>query len=142
MPLKVILNLFMILIIAGVSHLLLGDQELWATTFPLDNETVFCIYYAMNGKEIDEQDMEDLCFESGRPTFTAFKPSEMFMKHSLRRLMERLKERMKDYKEDSLYSWSFKYTFWPNNTDKDVYNIIFNKNKMPPQNQFSEVTCI
>ena len=131
MPLNKISYLIMISILSGVSSFFFGDHELWATTFSLDNESVLCVYYKMSGKDMDEQDMEDLCFELGRPTFTAFKPSEMFMKHSLRRLMERLTAKMKDYGEDSLYSWGLKFTFRPNYKDKDVYSIIFDKTNLP-----------
>ena len=61
---------------------------------PLDEETVFCIYHWMSRETIDDQDLEALSRATGHPTYSNYKPSEMFIRTSLHRLRARLKRIM------------------------------------------------
>ncbi|MBN1850792.1 MAG: hypothetical protein JW932_19640 [Deltaproteobacteria bacterium] len=81
-----------------------------AENLPLDEETVFCIYYGLSGEEMNEEDMEDLTYELGRSSFTAHKPSEMFTKSTLLRLKEDLMERARTYNEETLFVWNMQCT--------------------------------
>jgi len=125
MYLKRILHLAMIMVFMGVFTLLWGEEDLWGSTFTLDDEAVFCIYHKMSGKDMNEQDMEDLCSKAGRPVFTAYKPSEMFIKHGLGILRDKLTQKIGNYKEDSLFRWAFKGTL------KSNKKLIIDKKGMP-----------
>jgi len=139
---KTFLYSSVIVLFSGVLSLFLGDQGICCSSFPLDSETVFCIYYKISGEDMEEQDLEELCFSSGRPTFSAFKPSEMFMKNALRRLKYKLTKRMKDYGENSIFKWSFKWPFMPNNSKINSKKLFYLNNEMPQPTPFisSEIT--
>jgi hypothetical protein len=83
---KKYLHWTVIVVYFGLLFLLLSDRGICGSPLPLDKETVFCIYYKMSGEYMDEQDLEELCLNLGRPTFTVYKPSEMFVKNTLRGL--------------------------------------------------------
>lgn len=131
-----------IVVVSGALFLLLGDQGICGTSYPLDKQAVFYIYHKMSGEDMEEQDLEELCLALGRPTFTAYKPSEMFMKTALRRFKYELTERMKNYNEDCLFKWSFKCTLMPDRSESDGNRAIFLNNKMPQPTPFimSEMT--
>ena len=59
---------------------------------PLDGEAVFCLYYWISGEPMDDRDLEELSRGRGRPTYTDYKPSEMFTRNSLRRLRASLQQ--------------------------------------------------
>ena len=88
----------------------MADPASCNTVFSLDKETVFCVYYRMSGEVIDELDIEDLCFSLGRPTFSAYKPSEMFVKKTLRRVKALVIKKMGSYGENPTFKWRFNYT--------------------------------
>jgi hypothetical protein len=83
-----------------------------------------------------EEDMEDLCFELGRPSFTPHKPSEMFMKGSLVELKHTLVQKMDEFGEDSLFSWNIKCTLMPKDNTHKYPGIFFNKDSMPQPTPF------
>ena len=108
MYLKRILCAVIISIYSIILSPLSGIQDLWGSTFPLDEESVFCSYFIMSGDKPDEQDIEEFCFQSGRPAFTSFKPSEIFMRNSIKKERTRITERIEELKKDSLLIWSLK----------------------------------
>jgi hypothetical protein len=140
--LKEFLHWSVIVVVSGALFLLLGDQGVCGVSYPLDKETVFCLYHKMSGEDMEEQDLEELCFALGRPTFTAYKPSEMFMKNALRRVKRRLAERMNSYSEDCVFKWSFKCTLTPNRSEINGNKIMLSNNEMPQPTPFimSEMT--
>ena len=125
-----------IVVVSWVLTLVVNDQGIAGSTFPLDKETVFCIYYKMSGDFMEEQDLEELAFSSGRPAFTVYKPAEMFMKNSLRRLRDMLVKKMRNYGEDSVFKWNFKYTFVPDQSKIERRKSIFRNNQMPQPTPF------
>ena len=60
----------------------------------------------MAGGEFYIQDLEDLCTTLGRPTFTFFKPSEMFTKNTLLKVRARLREKIEKFDGNSLFKWA------------------------------------
>ena len=113
-----------------------GGQALWASTFCLDREAVFCICYALSGEDFSEEDLEDLSFELGRPTFTAHKPAEMFTKGSLTSLRESLSERMQNYHNDSLFHWNMQCTVFPKDGIGKFPKIVLEKSEIPQPTPF------
>jgi len=88
----------------------MADPASCNTVYSLDKETVFCVYFRMSGEVIDELDLEDLCFSLGRPTFSAYKPSEMFIKNTLRRAKALVIKKMGSYGENPTFKWRFNYS--------------------------------
>ncbi len=89
-----------------VFALMLAAGTAMAGGFPLlDQETVFCAYFALSGEEPDVQDVEDLCWHLGRPTFSSFKPSEMFSENDRRAVRRRLDERIMTFDGKGLFRW-------------------------------------
>ena len=125
-----------IVVFSVVVSVLLSDQGICSSSFPLDEETVFCIYYKMSGEYMDDQDLEDLCYTLGRPTFTAYKPAQMFMKNSLRELRGKLVKRMKDYNENSMFKWNFQCNLMPINSEINSIKLTFLNNEMPQPTPF------
>ena len=88
---------------------ILGERQIQANaTYTLDEEAVFCSYYKLSGKTVDERDLEDFSYQQGRPTFSIFKPAEMFSKASLRDLQKRVLEQIAGYDENTLFALDFK----------------------------------
>jgi len=139
---KAFLYSSVIVLFSWALSLLLSDQGICSPSFPLDRETTFCIYYKMSGEDMEEQDLEELCSSLGRPTFSAYKPSEMFMKNTLRRVRHTLTKRMKDYTKNSIFKWGFKYILMPNKPEINSCKLIFLNKKMPQPTPFisSEIT--
>ena len=108
-----------------------GGQYAWSSNFPLDAEAVFCVYYKMIGGNIADQDIEDLCFSSGRPTFSMYKPSEMFMKNTLKEKRGNIIKEMAGYNQGSLFIWRLKGFLFAANPDTGKYNISYKNNKLP-----------
>lgn len=89
-----------------VLMLILAANTVFAGDFPLlDEETVFCSYFALSGEEPDAQDVEDLCWNLGRPTFSSFKPSEMFSENDRRSARRRLDERISTFDGEGIFRW-------------------------------------
>jgi len=139
---KAFLHSSVIVLFSWALSLFLSDQGICSPSFPLDSETVFCIYYKMSGEDMEERDLEELCSSLGRPTFSAYKPSEMFMKNTLRRLKHTLTKRMKDYSKDSIFKWGFECILMPNKPEINSCKLIFLNKKMPQPTPFisSEIT--
>jgi hypothetical protein len=74
----------------------------------LDKDAVFCSYFMISGDEPSEQDIEELCFNSGRPSYTAFKPSEMFSKKSLLSEKKKIENRISTISADPTIIWNIK----------------------------------
>lgn len=77
----------------------MGGSQAW----PLDNKTAFCLYYWVSGESMDDQDLEALSRAMGRPTYTDFKPSEMFTRNNLRQLRSTLREDMGRFTETTRF---------------------------------------
>jgi hypothetical protein len=77
-------------------------------SFPMDEDAVFCSYFMISGDKPTEQDIEELCFAGGRPSYTAFKPSEMFSKKSLLSEKNRIEDRINSIYADQTIIWNVK----------------------------------
>jgi hypothetical protein len=75
-----------------------GDSE-------LDRAAVFCTFYALSGQRPDDRDIEDFCWSTGKPTFSAFKPAEMFSRKGLREARRALKRRGERIGPSSVFRW-------------------------------------
>ena len=131
MRFKKYLHWTVIVVYSVTLFLLLSDQGICGSPLPLDKETVFCIYYKMSGEYMEEQDLEELCLNLGRPTFTVYKPSEMFVKNTLRGLKHKLTERMKAWNGNSIFRWSLKRTLAPDNSGIHDQALTLLNNDMP-----------
>ena len=90
----------------------------YCSTFDFNEYAVFCTYFKLSGDKPSDQDVEDLCFTFNQPTYTDFKPSEMFSKKSLLSEKNRINERIKSITSDSTFLWKVKYHL-SNNKDID-----------------------
>ena len=108
----------------------LGIHDPLCSTLPFDDESVFCSYFIISGDEPDEQDIEEFCFQSGRPAFTAFKPSEIFTKNSIRKEKARISKRIDELKEDPLFIWNIKGELSYRSRSRD-YRVIINEIDLP-----------
>ncbi len=77
----------------------------YSSTFPFDEDTVFCSYFMISGNIPSEQDIEDLCFTIDKPAYTSFKPSEMFSKKSIKREKSRIEKKIKSIDSSSTLIW-------------------------------------
>lgn len=75
------------------------------STVTLDKESVFCLYYKLSGDIMSDQDIEDLCAALGKPTFSNYKPSELFTKNTIHKSRNALLEKMKLLNETSVFKW-------------------------------------
>ena len=83
----------------------------WAKVHDFDGHAVFCLFYGMSGGKINEQDIEDLCFRMGKPIYSSYKPSELFVKNSQNKLRKRLLETMNNYDDESVFKWKIQCDF-------------------------------
>ena len=111
-------------------------QDIWSSNFPLDEEAVFCLYHRLSGNPVVLQDIEELCYQVGRPAYTSFKPSEMFMKRKIREVRTRIEEKIKRMKEESLFIWRFKASVIPHDRNPKGYRIVYRENEMPQATSF------
>jgi hypothetical protein len=74
----------------------------------LDEDTVFCSYFLKSGENPSDQDIEELCFNSGRPSYTAYKPSEIFSKKGLLSEKKRLEKRISAISNDPHVVWNLR----------------------------------
>ena len=133
---KKILYWSVIVLFFGLLSLSFGNKGICSSGFQLDGEAVFCLYFKMSGEYMNDHDIEDLCFSTGRPTFSAYKPAEMFVKNSLMKLRDRLVKRMNNYNKDSMFRWSFRLGPEPNDSGVDSHKLFFPSNRMPQPTPF------
>jgi hypothetical protein len=88
------------------SFLLAGNPAQGVDVLPLNRQAVFNLYYWMAGEEPTDQDLEDFSRVSGRPTYTDYKPSEMFSRKSLLQIRDRCQQDMTGYTVKSLFKWT------------------------------------
>jgi hypothetical protein len=100
-----------ICIIALLSLLIWEAPSNCSDTIPLDNETVFCLYFKLSGTIIPDQDIEELLASSGKPMFTAFKASELFTNNKIRHTRKQLSTKTEQYDDNTLYTWIFHFTY-------------------------------
>lgn len=74
----------------------------------MDEDAVFMSYFMISGDKPSEQDIEELCFNSGRPSYTAFKPSEMFSKKSLLSEKKRIEDKKNTISADPIIIWNLR----------------------------------
>ena len=123
------LNVVVIILFSCLLFFLFRTQGLCEQAFPLDREGIFCLYFQMSGEPMGDQDIEDLCFTSERPIFTAYKPSEMFTKSSLKKLKIRLLRKMKEYSKDSTFKWSIRHAFINSHSGTQISKYLLNKTR-------------
>jgi hypothetical protein len=71
----------------------------------LDRAAVFCTFYALSGERPDDRDIEDFRWSTGKPTFSAFKPAEMFSRNGLREARRELHRRVEGIGPDTVFRW-------------------------------------
>jgi len=130
--------LYFLMIFIGSCALLLfpAHQNSWGSVFPLDEETVFCIFHKMSGKKMVDQVLEELCITLGRPTFTPYKPAEMFLKNSLRKFREQLQEKARKYNDNSIFRRSHSGVIISRNNKVLGYKTDFRSIEMPRPTPF------
>ena len=126
----------MIVIFSCALLLFPPNHNSWGSVFPLDEETVFCIFHNMSGKEMGDQVLEELLITLERPTFTPYKPAEMFLKNSLRQFREQLQEKAKKYNNTSIFRWSHNGVSISSNRKVRGYKIDFRSVEMPHPTPF------
>ncbi len=72
----------------------------------LDPVEVFCAFHALSGERPEDRDIEDLCWNTGRPTFSAFKPAEMFSRQALEEARKHLARRTRTISADTVFGWN------------------------------------
>lgn len=80
----------------------------WAGVSELDREEIFCACYSLCGETPGDGDIEDLCWALERPTFSDFKPAEMFSRNSLRGVRRCLEKRIQQMNANTLFRWNMK----------------------------------
>jgi hypothetical protein len=118
-------------VLAVLWVLTLGDRSWGASTFPLDREAIFCIYYQLSGDPMADQDIEDLCFVDGKPLYSLYKPAEMFLKTALRERREALFAKMKGYGKAPSFLWTIKNPFKWEGPDKVEKAPLIGEDGMP-----------
>lgn len=106
MPMRRILRGLGRLSLLSLLTLFFDAAEVRPSAIPLNEEEVFCLYYGMAGGEFYVQDLEDLSETLGQPTFTFFKPSEMFTGNTLLKLRNRLRVKIEKLDATSLFKWT------------------------------------
>ena len=97
-------------VLAFLGVITVGTPCIGGSTVALDRESVFCVYYKLSGDVMSDQDIEDLCMARGKPTFSHYKPSELFTKKSILKSRKELLEKMKLLDETSIFKWTTTYT--------------------------------
>jgi len=104
----------------------------YCASSPFDEYAVFCSYFKLSRDTPSDQDVEELCFSFNRPTYTSFKPSEMFTKKSLLKEKGRIDEIITSITLESDFIWKVKCNL-TNNKDIDKYFSMTSINEMLPQ---------
>ena len=108
-------------------------ETAYCSTLLFDEYAVFCSYFKLSGDKPSDQDIEELCFTFNRPTYTSFKPSEMFTKKSLLKEKNRIDEKIKSVTINSTFLWkTMKYSL-SSNKDIDRYFSMTAINEALPQ---------
>lgn len=88
--------------------LLYLSAELNGASLPFDEDAVFCSYFKISGDKPAEEDIEELCYNTGKPAYSQFKPSEMFSRKTVIKERERLSAKINDMGADSVFVWKIK----------------------------------
>lgn len=110
----------------------------WAGVSELDPEGVFCAYYYVCGEIPERSDIEDLCWALESPTFSAFKPAEMFSGNSLRKVRSRLHERIRQLNANSLFRWDVEGYLHPKSRDRARFQPVTRKPAFPQATPYIE----
>jgi hypothetical protein len=113
-----------------------GTLSNCSDTFPLDKETVFCLYFKLSGTLIPDQDIEELCTSSGKPMFTAYKASELYTKNKIRHIRQRLSMKTEKFDDNSLFTWIFHYTYDPDSVSRQGINLLPCYDELPNPTPF------
>ncbi len=98
-----------IVIVALLGTIMVAAPCIGGSTVTLDKESVFCAYYKLSGDIMYDQDIEDLFMELGKPTFSHYKPSELFTRRTIQESRNDLLEKMKLLDESSIFKWDITY---------------------------------
>ena len=115
-----------------LAFLLPSQRDVSGAAAPLDSETVFCLYFGMSREYMEDQDLEELCATRGRPTFTAYKPAEMFTKKTLVKMRKAFAARLEDYGNASVFTWQVDFLLIPGSNDREGCRIRF-EDIFPPR---------
>lgn len=119
-----------------------GIPDLYCSTYPLNEESVFCVYFMMSGDDVNERDVEEFCFNSGKPVYTSFKPSEMFTKQSIIREKIKIEKKIESIGNDSLFVWELDEPALYENFDDKKGGFVLNYKYLPQPTYYinSEIT--
>ncbi len=76
-----------------------------AEVLALDPQAVFCSYYSLSGEDPEDLDIEELYWNQEKPTFTSFKPAEMFSHKSLGDARRELENQISLIGRDTVFRW-------------------------------------
>jgi hypothetical protein len=116
--------------------LLPAHREAFGATVPLDSEAVFCLYFRMSREYMEDQDLEELCASRGRPTFTAYKPAEMFTKKTLVKMRKAFTARLEDYENAPVFTWQVDFLLIPGSKGREGCRIRFEDILLPRATPF------
>lgn len=136
MPTKTLFRYSIIFIVALLSLFASEALSNCSDTFPLDTETVFCLYFKLSGTIIPDQDIEDLCASSGKPMFTAYKASEIYTRNKIRQIRQRLSTKMEAYDDNSTFTWIFHYTYDPDSVTETGIPSLSSYDELPNPTPF------
>jgi hypothetical protein len=107
------------------------QQTYGDVTHPLNEEAVFCSYYKLSGETIDERDLEDFSYQQGQPTFSIFKPAEMFTKATLCELQKKIQKQISAYDAMTLFAMNFKGPWYGGNFIQGAAAIVLGHSELP-----------
>jgi hypothetical protein len=128
---KLILFRVWIFLSCVLVSLFFGIPDLYCSTYPLNEESVFCAYFMMSGDDVNERDVEEFCFSSGRPVYTSFKPSEMFTKQSIKREKIKIVKKIESIGSDPLFVWELKESAIYEKKDNNRSRFVLNYKNLP-----------
>lgn len=99
----------LIIIIALLGSITVVAPCIGGSVVTLDKESIFCVYYKLSGDVMYDQDIEDLCMALEKPTFSHYKPSELFTKRTIQENRNDLLEKMNMLDESSIFKWNITY---------------------------------
>jgi len=108
----------------------------WAKIYDFNDYSVFCLFYGMSGEKINEQDIEDLYFRMGKPIYSSYKPSEIFIRNSQNKLRKSLLETMNNYDDESVFKWKIQFDFQTLSKKNNKQGIVFFEKQMPQPTPF------
>ena len=98
-----------IVIIALLGTITVAAPCVGGSVVTLDKKSVFCVYYKLSGDIMNDQDIEDLCMALEKPTFSHYKPAELFTKRTILESRNDLLEKMKLLDGSSIFKWNITY---------------------------------